>query len=90
MDGDMWLAFWHKGCYKGGVLGDYFYKKTFFSFISFWIYVFSCHLLGEKLPQKRKKKPWFGLWTQEKKKLIIWRNKMQARVQGRVELKDSM
>jgi hypothetical protein len=30
MDGDMWLAFWHKGCYEGGgVLGDYFYKKNF-------------------------------------------------------------
>jgi hypothetical protein len=26
----------------------------------------------------------------KEKKLIIWRNKMQARVEGRVELKDSI
>jgi hypothetical protein len=33
-----------------------FIKKTLFSFISFSIYVFSCHVLGKNCPPPKKKK----------------------------------
>lgn len=28
----MWLAFWHKGCYEAGALGDWVFKKLSYHF----------------------------------------------------------
>ncbi len=59
------VGLWCKGCYEGGVLGVYFYKKNFFSFISFCTYVFFMSPFGEKLPAKKKKKSL--IWTLDPK-----------------------
>lgn len=68
MDGDMWLAFWHKGCYKGGVLGDYFYKKTFFFPSYHFAPVFFHVTFWEKIaPEKEKNNPGLDFGPKRKK-----------------------
>jgi hypothetical protein len=32
MDGDMWLAFWYKGCNEVGALGDWVFFKLSYHF----------------------------------------------------------
>jgi hypothetical protein len=62
MDGDMWLAFQHKGCYEGCVLGDYFYNYIYiYIYIIFFLHInldlcFFMSPFGEEVAPKKKKK----------------------------------
>jgi len=77
MDGDMWLAFQHKGCYEGCVLGDYFYN---YIYIYIYIYIynifpsyqsgsmfFHVSFWGRSCPKKEKKSPGLSFGPTRKK-----------------------